>query len=38
MKLSLAYGGVISGEHGIGIEKQEFMPFLFSDDDMGAGP
>ncbi len=36
MKLSLAYGGVISGEHGIGIEKQEFMPFLFSDDDMGA--
>ncbi len=36
MRLSLAYGGVISGEHGIGIEKQEFMPFLFSADDLGA--
>jgi glycolate oxidase len=36
MRLSIAYGGVISGEHGIGIEKQEFMPFMFNDDDLGA--
>ncbi|MBS0659587.1 MAG: FAD-binding oxidoreductase, partial [Verrucomicrobia bacterium] len=36
MRLSLAYGGVISGEHGIGIEKQEFMQNLFSDDDLAA--
>ena len=35
-KLSLAYGGVISGEHGVGIEKQEFMPFMFNEDDLGA--
>lgn len=26
-------GGSISGEHGIGLEKREFMPLLFSDDD-----
>ena len=36
MRLSIGYGGVISGEHGIGIEKQEFMPFMFSDDDLAA--
>ncbi len=35
MRLSIGYGGVISGEHGIGIEKkQEFMPFMFNDDDL----
>ncbi|PDW01537.1 FAD-binding oxidoreductase [Candidatus Viridilinea mediisalina] len=27
---SIAEGGVLSGEHGIGIEKQEYMPLLFS--------
>ena len=27
-------GGVISGEHGIGIEKSEFMPMLFDDEDL----
>jgi glycolate oxidase len=27
-------GGSISGEHGIGLEKMEFMPMLFSDDDL----
>ncbi|MBM3945054.1 MAG: FAD-binding oxidoreductase, partial [SAR202 cluster bacterium] len=26
----------LSGEHGIGVEKQEYMPFMFSDDDMAA--
>ncbi|HLG71300.1 MAG TPA: FAD-linked oxidase C-terminal domain-containing protein [Chloroflexota bacterium] len=29
-------GGALSGEHGIGIEKQEFMPLLFSDADIAA--
>jgi glycolate oxidase len=26
-------GGSLSGEHGIGMEKSELMPLLFSDDD-----
>jgi glycolate oxidase len=31
---SLAVGGVLSGEHGIGVEKQRYMGWLFTDDDM----
>lgn len=31
---SLAAGGVLTGEHGIGVEKQRFMHLLFSDDDL----
>ncbi len=27
-------GGSISGEHGIGVEKMEFMPLLFTPDDL----
>jgi len=27
-------GGTISGEHGIGLEKRDAMPFVFSDDDL----
>jgi FAD/FMN-containing dehydrogenase len=27
-------GGTISGEHGIGFEKMEFMPLVFDDDDL----
>jgi D-lactate dehydrogenase (cytochrome) len=30
LELSIAQGGVISGEHGIGLEKQEYLPLLFS--------
>ena len=26
-------GGALTGEHGIGMEKSELMPLLFSDDD-----
>ena len=29
-------GGALSGEHGIGLEKQEFMPLLFGDADLAA--
>lgn len=36
MKLSIEQGGVISGEHGIGIEKQDYMSLLFSEADMQA--
>lgn len=27
-------GGSITGEHGVGIEKNELMPLIFSEDDM----
>ncbi len=27
-------GGSITGEHGVGVEKNELMPLLFSDDDL----
>jgi glycolate oxidase len=31
---SLDAGGVLSGEHGIGVEKQEYMSLMFSSDDL----
>ena len=31
---SLEAGGVLSGEHGIGVEKQKFMSAMFSDADL----
>jgi glycolate oxidase subunit GlcD len=36
VKACLAAGGSLSGEHGIGLEKREFMPLLFSEDDLDA--
>lgn len=36
LKLCVEYGGVLSGEHGIGLEKQEYMPLMFRDEDMEA--
>jgi glycolate oxidase len=33
---SIAQGGVISGEHGIGVEKRDYMTLLFSTDDLAA--
>jgi FAD/FMN-containing dehydrogenase len=29
-------GGAISGEHGIGLEKRDYMPLLFGPDDLEA--
>ena len=29
-------GGVLTGEHGVGIEKRDLMPLLFSPDDLDA--
>jgi glycolate oxidase len=32
----VAVGGVLSGEHGIGLEKRDFMPLTFSAADLDA--
>jgi glycolate oxidase len=32
----IAAGGVLTGEHGVGIEKRDLMPLLFSPDDLDA--
>ncbi len=29
-------GGAVSGEHGIGLEKKDFMPLVFSTEDLAA--
>ena len=36
MVASLDAGGVLSGEHGIGIEKRDLMSRMFSPDDLDA--
>ncbi|MEM1334074.1 MAG: FAD-linked oxidase C-terminal domain-containing protein [Actinomycetota bacterium] len=32
----VSVGGVLSGEHGIGLEKRDLMPLMFSEVDLGA--
>jgi glycolate oxidase len=32
----ISLGGTLSGEHGIGTEKRDFMPLVYSDDDLKA--
>ena len=32
----VAVGGTLSGEHGIGLEKKEFMPLVFTEGDMAV--
>jgi glycolate oxidase len=34
--VSVAAGGMLSGEHGIGLEKRDFMSLVLSDDDIRA--
>jgi glycolate oxidase len=36
LETCVAAGGVLSGEHGIGLEKRAFMPLVFSADDLDA--
>ncbi|MET0421505.1 MAG: FAD-linked oxidase C-terminal domain-containing protein, partial [Acidimicrobiia bacterium] len=36
LAVCVAAGGVLSGEHGIGLEKREAMPLVFSVDDLDA--
>ncbi len=36
LKVCVDAGGMLSGEHGIGMEKQKAMPMVFSHDDLAA--
>jgi glycolate oxidase subunit GlcD len=36
LRVCVEAGGVISGEHGIGTEKRDFMGLLFDEDDLDA--
>jgi glycolate oxidase len=36
LRACVAVGGTISGEHGIGIEKRDYLRWIFSPDDMAA--
>jgi glycolate oxidase len=36
MKACIEMGGSLTGEHGIGLEKREFMPLMYSPDDLEA--
>ena len=36
MEECAALGGTLSGEHGIGLEKKEYMPLVYSNEDMAA--
>lgn len=36
VRLSVEVGGVLSGEHGIGLEKRDLMPLLFDDVALDA--
>ena len=35
-ELFLSMGGTITGEHGIGIEKQEFMALMYTEDELAV--
>jgi glycolate oxidase len=34
LKLCVAVGGVLTGEHGVGVEKRDLMGVMFSEDDL----
>jgi glycolate dehydrogenase FAD-linked subunit len=36
VEVCVAAGGVLSGEHGIGLEKRDYMPLLFGPTDLDA--
>ena len=36
MEYCVAMGGSLSGEHGIGLEKKQFMPLVYTDQDMAT--
>jgi glycolate oxidase subunit GlcD len=36
MEVCVGAGGTITGEHGVGLDKRELLPLVFSDADMNA--
>jgi glycolate oxidase len=34
LRLCVSVGGVLTGEHGVGVEKRDLMPAMFSDADL----
>ena len=36
VRISLEAGGVLTGEHGVGLEKRQFMSLQFSEEDLEA--
>ena len=34
LKLCVDVGGVLTGEHGVGVEKRDLMPLMFTDYDL----
>ncbi len=34
LRLCVAVGGVLTGEHGVGIEKRDLMPVMFAEEDL----
>jgi len=34
LKLCVEVGGALTGEHGVGVEKRDLMPFVFTEEDM----
>jgi len=34
LKLCVEVGGCLTGEHGVGVEKRDLMPFQFSREDL----
>lgn len=34
LDLCLKHGGSITGEHGVGVDKSQYMPRMYSDDDL----
>ncbi|MEX1184362.1 MAG: FAD-linked oxidase C-terminal domain-containing protein [Gemmatimonadota bacterium] len=36
LRLCIDLGGSITGEHGVGMEKRDYLPLMFSADELGA--
>jgi glycolate oxidase subunit GlcD len=36
MRACISVGGTLTGEHGIGLDKVDYMPLIFSDDTLAA--
>ena len=36
IKACIEMGGSLTGEHGIGVEKRDYMPLMYTDDDLEA--